>query len=163
MLVNLFALLNCVIIKSNLFIKFFAFRKLFIRHCSPWSEQTSYTTFIIILIKRNFISCKFQQTKMSNHLNYYGKFGNWFQNNYKSYNKEQEIQDSTKKLSHGKFPWLLQILENNFYVTIFTLLPPSLSLLTIICLSILSLSSFTWEIIPTRRLPSVRPFSAFIA
>ena len=44
-----------------------------------------------------------------------------------------------------------------------TLLPPSLSLLTIICLSILYLSSFTWEIIPTRRLPSVRPLSAFIA
>ena len=103
MLVNLFALLNCVIIKSNLFIKFFAFRKLFIRHCSPWSEQTSYTTFIIILIKRNFISCKFQQTKMSNHLNYYGKFGNWFQNNYKSYNKEQEIQDSTKNQATGIF------------------------------------------------------------
>ena len=39
------------------------------------------------------------------------------------------------------------------------LLPPLFSLVTTICLSIRSFSSVTWEMIPTRRLPSVRPAS----
>ena len=39
-------------------------------------------------------------------------------------------------------------------------LPPDLFLVTIICLSIFSFSSATWEIIPTRRFPSVSSASA---
>ena len=43
------------------------------------------------------------------------------------------------------------------YTQIRAVLPPSFCLVTMICLSMRSFSSATWEMMPTRRLPSVRP------
>ena len=43
------------------------------------------------------------------------------------------------------------------YTQIRAVLPPAFCLVTTICLSMRSFSSVTWEMMPTRRLPSVRP------
>ena len=47
--------------------------------------------------------------------------------------------------------------ERTDYTKIRAALPPDFSLVTRICLSIRSFSSATWEMMPTRRLPSVSP------
>ena len=55
--------------------------------------------------------------------------------------------------------FLRMAMESNqaCHTTITARLPPESSFVTTICLSIFSFSSATWEMMPTRRLPSVRP------
>ena len=71
--------------------------------------------------------------------------------------RNNKQKSSLGDISQGGFPIFIKVPMPGDHRTIRAELPPDFSLVTMICLSMRSFSSATWEMMPTSRLPSVRP------